>query len=308
MVINNTNETIELVLTASVATNQASFSCSFNEFSTLTFSGQETNGVSNGTTAVTLISSPSSNYQRQMRELLVENNDTASITVIIRFNNSSITRTIMRATLGVGESLTYSTNDGWSCKSNNGEKKFYSININLNGNIKGPEFFPVANAASSPSLGTAVAGQYLGKAEKPYTSIDFRYEVVTAAATVTFCELAVYRISNRLSIGTQQVWTRLGFADTNSATSSGWTSIGYKTTKVDLTGCNIGDDLYAIWASNATTSMAPRGGNISDQTSSVLQVSTTNVANWRPSTSPLYQATSFGATASAVWFNWYGNI
>jgi hypothetical protein len=36
-------------------------------------------------------------------------------------------------------------------------------------------------------------------------------------------------------------------------------------------------------------------------------VLTNTVSSWRPSTSPLYQATSFTAAAAAIWFNWQGN-
>ena len=303
MVIDNTNETIELVLDGAVATTQASFTCSFNEFSTTTFSGNETNGTSNDTTPVTLIGSPSAGFQRQLRELILENNDTASMTVTIRYNNTSVTRIIIKATLDSSDSLTYTADGGWVCKNTNGAIRYHNIHINQTGNIRGPELFVLSASASSVSLGTSVAGQYLGKAEKAYSSIDLRYQVDVQAATITFCELAIYRVSNRFSIGTQQVWTRLGTADTASV----WNSTGLKTTNVPLSGCKVGDDLYAIWAANATTSMSPRSGNISDPTSSILHTTTTTVSSWRPSTSPLYQATSFNAAASSIWFNWQGN-
>lgn len=307
MLIDNTNETIEIVLGATVATSQATFSCSFNEFSSSTFTGNETNGTSNNTTPVTLVSSPTSGRQRQVRELIIENNDTTTMTVTVRYNNTSVTRIIMRAVLDSGDSLTYTADGGWNCKNTNGAIRYYNIHVNQTGSIRGPEYFNLNGAGTTTSLGSSVQGQYLGKAERAYSSIDFRYQVDTQAATVTFCELAVYRVSNRLSIGTQQVWTRLGFTDTNSATSSGWTSTGLKVTTVNLSGCRTGDDLYAIWASAATTPMAPRSGNIADPTLSILQVTTTTVTNWRPSTSPLYQATTFTAAAAAVWFNWQGN-
>ena len=303
MVIDNTNETIELLLGGAVTTNQATFSCSFNEISSTTFTGSETNGASNNTTPVTLISSPSAGFQRQLRELIIENNDTATMTVTIRYNNTSVTRIIIKAIIDSGDSLTYTADGGWNCKNTNGSLRYYNIHVNQTGSIRGPEYFGLATSASTVSLGTTVVGQYLGKAEKAYASIDFRYQVDTQAATITFCELAVYRVSNRFSIGTQQVWTRLGFTDTSAV----WNSTGLKTTNVALTGCRTGDDLYAIWASNATTSMAPRGGNIADPTSSILQTTTNTVSSWRPSTSPLYQATAFTAAAAAIWFNWQGS-
>lgn len=304
MVIDNTNETIELVLGGAVTTSQATFSCSYNEISSTTFTGSETNGTSNNTTAVTLISSPSAGFKRQLKELIIENNDTTTMTVTVRYNNTSVTRIIMKAILDSGDSLTYSADSGWNCKSTNGAFRFNNIHINQIGNIRGPEFFNLATSASTTSLGTAVAGLYLGKAEKAYSSIDFRYNVVTAVAgTQTFSELAVYRISNRLSIGTVQFWTRLGF--TNCAAV--WNSTGLKTTNVTLTGCRAGDDLYVFWASNNTTSMAPTGGAIADPVTSALQTTTTTVASWRPSTSPLYIASTLTAAASSIWFNWQGN-
>ena len=120
MVIDNTSESIELLLAASVATSQATFTCGFNDMSSTALTPSETSGSSNNTTPVTIVGSPSSGFARQVRVIMIENNDTSPITVTVRFNNGSVTRIVMKATIAAGESLCYSNTSGWKTEDANG--------------------------------------------------------------------------------------------------------------------------------------------------------------------------------------------
>ena len=304
MVIDNTNETIELVLGANVTTSQGDFTCHFNDMSSTTITPSETNGTSNNTTAVTLVGSPSSGSARQLREFVFENKDTATMVVTIRYNNTSVTRTIIKATVQAGDSLYYSNMSGWKVLDSNGLVEFATTTVQPVSNLRTSELFILQNAGNTSAIGAA-AMQSLGKAKNAYSSISVRYRLSTIGTSVTWQEMAIYRLAGPNGMGTQQVWYRLGFVDTTSNHGS----TGLKTQAITLTGCRPGDDLYLVVAAFATTAPAFQVASIADVNSSNLNsigVTTTATA-WRPSTQPIYQANAFSSVNSSIWFNWTGS-
>ena len=304
MIINSTTESIEIILAGAVATAQASFMCSYNQIGTNTLTPYQNNGTTNGATAVTLVPSPSAGTQMQLRELLLTNNDTATIIATIRFNNTSVTRSVFIATLQTGESLAYDMENGWVSYDLAGQKGVEGTFV-ASGGLKLPDLTTLPNITSTSAIAsTNIIAIYLGKAEKAYTSITVAYRVATtAAATITWAELAIYRVAQPMGIGTQQQHMRLGFTDTSGI----WNSLGQKYTSVTLTGCKKGDDLYAVFGHVATTGALFRSANIGDPLSSIHRIiNTTGGATWRPSTTEQYVATSFSNSIAGVWIAWQG--
>lgn len=305
MIIDATNETIEIVLGGNVTSQQASFMCSYNEINSTTLVPYQNNGTTNNTTAVTLVGSPSSGFQRQVRELCITNNDTVRINVTIRYNNTSVTRTLFIASLDTNESLIFDLENGWVVYDVFGEKKVDGIHVVNNGNIKLPDLTaPLANITSVSTIAsTNIPGIYLGKADKAYSAVTVSYRVTTNAASVTWAELAIYKVAQPMGIGTQQQHLRLGFTDTSVI----WTTTGQKATTVNLTGCKEGDDLYAMFGNVATTSAAFRSANAADPLSSILRIINTTGGNtWRPSTTEQYVATSFSNSIAGLIIAWQG--
>ena len=303
MVIDSTNETIELLLGASVAATQADFSCVFDEITPTILTPNETNGSSNNTTPVTIVGSPSSGNARQVREVLVINRDTATITVTIRYNNTSITRTLFKATLQTGDCISFNIETGWKVTDANGLIEMSTTNVQPFANMRLSELY--ANGGNSTSSLNAIAPMMsMGKAAKAYSTITFRYNVTTAGATITWAEMAVYRLCQPNVMGTQQAWYRLGYADTSAV----WNSLGLKSTTISVPGCRAGDDLYVIFGINAVTTVQFRGTQVADVNSSNLNsiLNGTTATAWRPSTQPLYQASTFSNSISAIIFNWTG--
>lgn len=305
MIIDATNESIEILLGANVATTQASFLCSYNEISTTTLIPYQTNGTTNNTTAVTIMGNPSSGTQRQLREVCVTNNDTAPITLTVRYNNTSVTRTLFYGILQINDSLIFDLENGWNIYDNYGQKKYDGTHVINNGSIKLVDLTFLGNITATSSLGsTNIAGISLGKAEKSYTSVTISYRVTTAAATITWCEMAIYKVSQPMGIGTLQQHLRLGTADTSTT----WASIGQKTTTIPISGCKEGDDLYVMFGQVATTSVILRGSGIGDPLSSVLRViNTTGGATWRPSTTDQYTISSLSNSIAGITIAWQGN-
>lgn len=306
MVLNATNETIEILLGANVVSQQASFMCTYNEVSDTTLIPYQTNGTTNNTTAVTMVGSPSSGFQRQVREVCVTNNDTGTIRITIRYNNTSVTRTLFIASLDTNESLIFDLENGWVVYDVFGEKKVDGIHIVNNGNIKLPDLTaPLTNITSVSTIGSAnIPGIYLGKADKAYSAVTISYRVTTNAASVTWAELAIYKVAQPMGIGTQQQHLRLGFTDTSVI----WTTTGQKATTVNLTGCKEGDDLYAMFAHIAVTSVQFRSMNGPDPLSSILRIiNTTGGVTWRPSLTEQYVATAFSNSIAGLIISWQGS-
>ena len=304
MTITTTSETIEILLAGNVATTQATFSSSFNEISSTSIVPSGLNGTTNNTTPVTIMGSPSSGNQRQLREFILENNDTAAITLTVRYNNTSVTRTIFYCVLQVGESLIFNMESGWVIYSSIGERREDGIHIIANGNIRLAELTFLPSIAGTTTIAsTNIPGIHLGKAEKAYTSVSISYNVTIQAASITWCELAIYRVGQPMGVGTQQEHQRLGFTDTSGI----WNSTGRKSTSVTLTGCKEGDDLYVMFGLVATTSATFRSGNTPDPLSSIKRIINTTGGNtWRPSTTEQYIATAFSNSIAGILVAWQG--
>lgn len=65
----------------------------------------ETDGLSNGATAVTMVAAPAAAHTRHVRALTVYNQDTAAAVVTIQINNGGTKRIVWKGTLAVGDNL-----------------------------------------------------------------------------------------------------------------------------------------------------------------------------------------------------------
>lgn len=304
MIITNTNEVIELILSGNVVTSQASFLSAYNEISSSGMTPYETNGVSNNTTAVTIMGSPSSGNQRQLREVNIINNDTASITLTIRYNDTTNIRTIYRVVLQPNETLLFTQDIGWYVYDSSSMKKLSTTHVYQSANLKMPDLFFGTTGATTTLANNNYAIISLGKVDKSYTQITLNYRISTAAVGVVFAELAIYRVAQPMGIGTQQVMYRLGFTNTASI----WTSIGAKTTSVSVSNVKKGDDLYVVLASSvSTTQPVFYSGNAADPTSSVLSGNNTVGGTYRPSLNEMYLFSTFSNAVGSIHISWQGS-
>lgn len=149
----------------------------------------------------------------------------------------------------------------------------------------------VTDAASLTAV-TAFATQdayyvYLGRLQHPVTSCNVVCRVTTAAATITYAEVAIFT-GPPVANGAASL-TRRGFTDVSAT----FNSTGIKNTAVTLTGTTAGDDVWVVFASQATTPFQLRGCLADDIQSGIFQ--TTNGV--RPSTAASPQATTLAGAA-----------
>jgi len=118
--LDNTTRTAEVILGSPKTTNDCPFTLSYTDNSVTTFVPGSQNGTSNGTTAVTVMSSPATSVERQMRYFSFFNSDTVSTQVYVRYNDNGTTRVIFSALLGINYCLTYNLDSGWTVSDPNG--------------------------------------------------------------------------------------------------------------------------------------------------------------------------------------------
>lgn len=115
IVLSQTTDKIQIVLAGTVATNQAQcVACWRDITSTPTYVAGRSVANTNNTTDVDLIAAPASSTQRVIDFLSVFNNDTASITVTIKFDANGTDYIVWKGTLATGERLEYENGKGWT--------------------------------------------------------------------------------------------------------------------------------------------------------------------------------------------------
>lgn len=249
------------------------------------------NGQSNGTTDVTLVAAPAAGVVRTAKGLWVCNRDTIAHTVRMDCGAAG-TRRRASYQLEVGEVLQYSDTRGWSALDARGTEKIGPVIVRPAPTLLYPPGQQIAALTAVRTItSTNTAAVYIGRADRAYSSITVRWRVTTAAATVTWAEVAIARGTPVLA--GNPLLTRLGFTDVAGVI----TSTGQKSTVVALTGCAAGDDLWVLIGQQATTAGIIRGGVADDlQTGQYATVVT------RPSTMAANTAfTLDGATVVPPW-------
>jgi hypothetical protein len=131
---------------------------------------------------------------------------------------------------------------------------------------------------------------YLGKATSAYTTCTVVTNVKTAVVTsITYAEVAI--ATGAFSHNGAATLTRRGFTDVSAT----YNSTGVKKTTITLSGVNIGDDLWVIFSSQATTPYQLEQITAVDRTASgIVQFK----AATRPST--MSAATAFAVDSAVV--------
>jgi hypothetical protein len=306
MLITGTSDKIQFKLGANTTTTALPFTVDYNNYTSTSVSVLTNNGtsnVTNGTTAVDLVGSPSSGQQNELRYCSIQNADSVSATVIIQVYDGTNTRVVFRAVLASGDTLQYQLEKGWEIIDNTGNKKNYSYNA-INSSMMGPMGWrPSAINNTATLTNNTVFLVTLGKADKPYTSIDILFSVTTSTATITWAEAAIYS-GQRINGDGASSFTRRGFTNLASPTNY-LNSIGTKKVAISVSGISIGEQIVLAIGMSGTPAIL-RGLNsttdISDSTFGSM-VGGAN-ANWRPSLQPSIFYSAYNA--SQFWINWQG--
>lgn len=264
--------------------------------STVTTPGSNQAQVSSATTT-TVVAAPGATVYRVITHVSLRNAHASSMqTVTVKKDVGGTEYTILIATLYAGESLIY---DGkrWTHFDSNGLPKLNALQAGAKSAVMMRVGFSTANLTSARTItSTNTMAVYVGKAPRSLTTVQVRLRVTTAAATITWAEVALGK--GTPNVGANPAITPVGYADVAAVVNS----TGQKTVTVNVSAgqaVNEGDDLWVLVGNQATTALAVRAQSTADD----LQVGVQAAVATRPSLN-IGTGVTFtidGATTLAPW-------
>lgn len=106
LVLDSTAKSIVVAMSGAAATTNPDFTSAWADNNGASFTEGSTDGALNGTNSVTLVAAPSAGFRRTVKNITIENKDTAAVTITVSYNNSATLRTIAKVTLQVGDTWT----------------------------------------------------------------------------------------------------------------------------------------------------------------------------------------------------------
>lgn len=298
LILDATTDNVQAVLGGSVATNQAQCVSTWRDIkSDGTFTPGRTVVNTNNTTDVNIVPAPGASTQRVVDTVSIYNNDTAAVTVTVKFDANGTEYIYRKVTLQAGESLEYQEGAGWNVIAASGVRRTQVILPSVCSSLMTAPHFSTANLTTAKTItsGSSFA-LYFGRAPRSLSSVQIRLRVTTAMATITWGEVALAKGTPNL--GGNPTLTVVGYADVSAT----YNSTGQKSTTINVSSgqaVNEGDDLWILVGNSATTALQIRAQSIADDTQAGFQAS----AAQRPSLI-VGTPTAFtieGATTVAGW-------
>lgn len=114
LILSQTTDKIKVVLGAIVTTSQAQCVASWRDITaTPTYTAGRSAANTNSTTDVDLIAAPAASTQRVIDFISVYNNDTASVTLTVKYDASGTDYILYKGMLATGETCIYRDDAGW---------------------------------------------------------------------------------------------------------------------------------------------------------------------------------------------------
>jgi hypothetical protein len=265
MLLTATTHSIELVTSSATATEYVT---SFVDISATALTPGSSSGAVASATDTTIVAAPAASTTRQVKEILIRNAAASgSITVTLQKDVSGAEYLLTPSVqLSSGEELRYSEMDGVEIYYANGRKKIREVvTIGAASMFMSP-IFTTQDAAEARTITTqTVVALWMGKAPAFLTSVEMRYRVTTAAATIDWAEVALATGEPTLGGATLNV---VGVTDVAAVVNS----LGLKTTTISVAAGQAvfeGDDLWLLIGNEATTAVAVRCQSVTDDLSSI---------------------------------------
>lgn len=241
IILQDTNDSIEILLGGSVATNQLPYYAAWVDSTISDFKPGQSNGTSNNTSAVTVTASPVAATTRTLKYLSVYNADTTAVTLIVRFNDNTTTRVLCNIILQTGDRLEYTDTVGFRVITSTGVLKQGSSTIALNMFLHGstnPADSTTYYIGSIPDIGAGtsnVAGRrVLSMVTGRVTQVGLNVFIGGTNGTGESSTLELYNHTAGTSVTLSTTFLYTGDSSTLFTLSS-------------PLAVNAGDDLYIKW-------------------------------------------------------------
>jgi len=297
LLLTATNQSLEVQTSASPSTDyQASWVDLVTGTSPSVTPGSGQGNIASATTT-TVVAAPAASTTRQLKSLTVRNRGVSPNTLTVKKDVAGTEYHLLGAVpLQPGETLAYEDGQGFRIFDALGSAKATNFVIQVPATLMTPHFAS-SNLTTAKTLSAGISyAAYLGKAPRSIASAVVRWRMTTAAASVTWAEVALAK--GPVVVGGSPTLTIVGWADA----LADFLSTGIKTRIAYVAaGQTLGadDDLWVILGQDAVTLGAVRVQSIADD----LQVGVQAVATARPS-SNVGTAVAFaieGASTQAAW-------
>jgi len=123
IVLQDTNDSLEVVLAGAITTNQLQCSVSWRDITTSGYTPGGSRALTNSTTDVSLVAAPAASTQRVIDNITIYNADTATATVTVQIDDNATEYILVKVTLAAGETLQYVEGFGWQALTSQGAVK-----------------------------------------------------------------------------------------------------------------------------------------------------------------------------------------
>ena len=185
LVLDSTTKSLVVAMSGAAATTNPDFTAAWADDTGTLFTEGATDGALNGTSSVTLVAAPASSTRRVIKNVTIQNRDTAAVTLTISYNNNSTLRQVAKVTLNVGDTW---TTDGTF--DTNGSLKQTVGTVNLTSGVTGT--LAVANGGTGTATGSLVNCTVDGTNAVGYRNIPISGSAKTGSYTLATTDIGEY--------------------------------------------------------------------------------------------------------------------
>lgn len=291
IILSSTTQTIEIVLSGTGETLHYSLQWVDLNASSATEGSSE--GVITATGTTVAVTAPASGLRRAIKTASFVNLDADACTVRVQKDDTTSEFALHGdVTLQPGDALHYEDGGaGWY------RTPLPTTSVTPAAAVLMARHFATANLTSTKTItSNSTFAVYLGKAPRSFTTCNLRLRVTTAAATITWAEVAIAK--GAINVGGNPTLTVVGWTDVSAVVNS----LGQKTIAINLASgqrVDANDDLWALIGNQATTALQVRAQSIADDLQVGLQASLATRPSLNVGVGQAY--TIEGATTLAAW-------
>ena len=178
IVLTETTDNLQVVLTGAVTTNQLNCFASWRDVTTTAYTPGRTVVNTNSTTDVNVVAAPAASTQRVVDFISIYNADTAAAVVTVKLDANGTEYPIVKMTLAAGETLEYTDSSGWQVKST-GYKPILSVTFHADAGAN----FTLTNSPLAERFAGNSPRHILLADLAGYTQVRFVAVVITASAS-----------------------------------------------------------------------------------------------------------------------------
>lgn len=195
IVLDATDETIEVDLDAAHTTNALKCFACYRDITTTAYTPGNQAADTNGTTEVTAISAPAASTQRVVDYIGVYNADTATHAVTIKFDKAATESVLCKRTVQAGQTLYYQEGTGWATTD------VYAPTFALWLHSDAGAAFTMTNATQAERF-AGNSNRHIVYADLTYyTQVRLLVNVVTASASVNTPKMRVKYATTFTTVG-----------------------------------------------------------------------------------------------------------